>query len=101
VTKRAEYPLKLWLNGREFRRVLIDPHYREKHGELTDLLILRLLASLDGEDLPLGDFDQGFEYVEVEPVIASGKPYRLILALPDVDDFVGVVNCFRVRHKYA
>jgi hypothetical protein len=99
VCERPEYPLRIWLNGRWFRRVIIDPHYREKHGELNDLLILKLLTSLDGEALPTGDLAQGFEYVVAEPVVAMNKPYRLVLAIPDSDDYLGIVNCFRVRPK--
>lgn len=37
-----------------------------------------------------------FEYLRVEPVELDDKPYRLVLVLCIHDDYLGVVNAFRV-----
>lgn len=41
----------------------------------------------------------GFEYFTVEPVELESRPYRLVLLLYVHDDFLGVVNAFRVRRE--
>jgi hypothetical protein len=95
---RAEYPLQLVFNGRTIRRVVISQHYRENHAEsMSDLLILELVKTLNGGNYPLDGEDDGFQYFTVEPVVYQEKPYRVILVLCMSDDFLGVVNAFRVN----
>lgn len=38
-----------------------------------------------------------FEYFRVEPLEINAKPHRLIFLLCIGDDFLGVVNAFRVQ----
>lgn len=95
---RTEYPLQLVFNGRAIRRVVISQHYRENHAEsMSDLLILELVKTLDGGNYPMDDEDDGFQYFTVEPVVYQEKPYRVILVICVSDDFLGVVNAFRVN----
>ncbi len=94
---RFEYKLSITLNQRKLTRVIIDQHYKLKHSELTDELILKLVKSLDYEILPVEDYAHEFEYLVVEPVLYETRPYRLILVLCKEDDYLGVVNAFRVR----
>ncbi len=51
--ERPEYPLEIKVNGRSLTRVVIEQHYKEKHGELSDELILELIQVLDGRYFPI------------------------------------------------
>lgn len=94
---RPEYPLKLTINSRKLSRVVIDQHYRERHSEsITDQLILELVRELDGRNFPIERVNGEFSYFTVEPVFREDKPYRLILLLCLSDDYLGVINAFRV-----
>jgi hypothetical protein len=89
------------INGRSLNRVVIDQHYRERHSEsINDELILRLVQELDGQTYPVELTRNEFEYFTAEPVILPGendKPYRVVLMLCMTDDYLGVINAFRVN----
>lgn len=96
--QRHEYPIQIIFNGKEIRRVLIDQHYLEGHAEsMDDKLILKLVKTLGGEIFPVEEEDDGFQYFTVEPVFHASKPYRVILVMCLQDDFLGVINAFRVN----
>ena len=99
MSERTEYDFKISINGRVLSHVIIDQHYREKHSEVDDDLILELVKTLDGGNFIIEDEKDGFEYFTVEPVFHEDKPYRLVLVVCIFDDFLGVVNAFRVRRK--
>ena len=93
--ERREYPLLLVFNRRQFSRVLIDPHYEEKHPDITDELILGLVRLLDGAEAdPVGE-REGFKYF-AETLIWQSKTYRIVLTYCE-EDFLGVINAFRVK----
>lgn len=92
-----EYPLKLTVNGRSVTRVLIDQHYKVKHPELSDPVILDLVLELDGKFLDVAAVRGSFEYFRAEPVVLDDKPYRVVFLLCIGEDFLGVVNAFRVK----
>ena len=96
--ERSEYPVSIVFNGRKLSRIIIDPHYRKKHADsMTDELILELVRTLDGQNYLPGSIQEGFEFFKIEPVCWKGKSYRLILSLQAGEDFLGVVNAFRVE----
>jgi hypothetical protein len=98
MLERPEYQLKIKLNGRLFSRVIIDQHYKLKHSEsMNDQLILELVKSLDGEELTPESKKGDFEFFKVDPILRDSKPYRVILTICLFDDFVGVINAFRVE----
>ena len=97
MTERPEYSIKLRVNGRVLSRVVIDQHYRKKHDDLDDKLILDLVAQLDQGNFPIESRLEEFEYFRVEPVHWDKKVYRLVLVLCIHADYLGVVNAFRVR----
>jgi len=98
VTERPEYPLKITINGRNLSHVVIDQHYRVKHGQsMNDDVILDLVKTLDGKKFPPDRVQGENEYFTVEPVFRLEKPYRVILVLCLTDDYLGVVNAFRVN----
>ena len=94
---RNEYSLQLSINGRQLSRVIIDQHYQEKHGDLNDDLILKLVKPLDGGNFDIQRRSGDFEYFAIEPIYLEEKTYRVVLVLCIVDDYLGVVNAFRVR----
>jgi len=98
VKQRPEYPLKITINGRNLNRVVIDQHYRLKHGQsMNDEIILDLVKTLDGKKFPPEKIQGENEYFTVEPVYRLEKPYRVVLVLCLTDDYLGVVNAFRVN----
>lgn len=96
---RPEYPLKLVINEQPINRVIIDQHYKEKHAYLNDMAIMEMVKQLNGQNFPVEETHGEFQYFRVEPVYHEGRPYRLILLLCITDDFLGVVNAFRVARR--
>lgn len=99
MSDRKEYDLNVMINGRTLSRVIIDQHYKDKHSEVTDEIILGLIREINGDNFDIESENNGFQYFTVEPVLYEEKPYRLILLLCIHDDFLGVVNAFRVQRK--
>ena len=97
MSKRNEYPLKLEINGRLISKIIIDQHYQLKHREINDDLILRLVVKLNGGIFPIEEQKDGFEYFTVEPIIHKDKPYKLILLLYIHENFLGVINAYRIK----
>jgi hypothetical protein len=101
---RRSYPAQIVVNGRLFRRVVIDRHYEKKHRDsVDDTIVLGLVQALDGKDFePETVGPTGFQYFMLDPWYFAGKPYRLIWLLPPGDeDFIGIVNTFRRRDGRA
>ncbi len=98
MSERPEYQLAITINGRELKRVVIDQHYRKSHGDsMNDEIILDLVKTLDGKKFPPERVQGDFEYFTVEPAYLLEKAYRVVLVLCLTDDFLGVVNAFRVK----
>ncbi len=98
MSERPEYPLQITINGRNLNRVVIDQHYRLKHSDsMNDEIILDLVKTLDGKKFPPEKVQGENKYFTVEPVYLLEKPYRVILVLCVSDDYLGVVNAFRVN----
>lgn len=96
---KTEYELNILINEKKVTRVIIDQHYKIKHNELNDDDILNLVKKIDGKTFLIEDEKDGYEYFSVEPIFLEDRPYRLILLLYVFDDFLGVVNAFRVQRK--
>lgn len=87
------------VNGVRVSKVVIDPHYEEKHGKtINDDLILALVAELDGRiELPDGrDGEYSYFATLVEH---QDKQYRLVWLLEDHAIYIGVINAYRDRRK--
>jgi hypothetical protein len=100
MSGRPEYPVQLTFNGRSLKRVIIDLHYRDRHAEsMSDELILKLVVQLDGENFPVQKSTEDFDYFVADPVLWEEKSYRVVLVIQRDNDFLGVVNAFRVKEK--
>ena len=100
MSGRNEYPLELTINDKLIHRLIIDQHYKEKHhGSVNDSLILDLVKTIDGETFEIERENGIFQYFTAEPVFKDDKPYRLVLLLCVCDDYLGVINAFRVDRK--
>ncbi len=95
--QRREYTVIVALNDRQFSRLVIDPHYEEKHPDMSDEIIIQLVRAIHGTDIePDAAVDEdGFQYFATE-VTVNKKTYRIILTYCD-EDFLGVINAFRVK----
>ncbi len=95
-----EYAIEsIIVNGIEVSRVIIDDHYKEKHGDhITDNLILKLVAELDGrKEVPeevVGKFSYFATLVELDK-----KQYRLVWLLEKDAIYIGVVNAYRDKRR--
>ncbi len=100
ATKRNEYALSLKFNHKIIRRVIIDQHYREKHSKtVNDPLILELVKELDQRVFDVEAERGEYQYFKVDPVFPSDgkdRPFRLILVLCIHDDYLGVINAYRI-----
>jgi len=97
MTERIEYKLEITINKRKLTKVIIDQHYIENHPDMDDEKILELVKTINGETFEVEKEGNGFQYFKVEPVSLEDKPYRLVLMLCIYDDFLGVINAFRVN----
>ena len=92
--------MSLTINHKSIHRVIIDQHYRQNHAEsVDDPLILELVKELDNRVLDIEAERGEFQYFKVDPVFPSDgqdRPFRLILVLCIHDDYLGVINAFRV-----
>ncbi len=95
--ERNEYQKSLIINKKSISTVIIDQHYKISHPEISDELILNLIQTINGARLEPETIRDGFEYYKVDPLYFLEKPYRLIFLLCIGDDYLGVINAFRVK----
>ena len=97
---QREYLLRVIINGRKLRRVVIDSHYEKRHSDtVTDEVILDLVKEVaKTPQVAEKVTSNGFEIYVTEPVYREGKPYRLVWTTHPNEDYVGVINAFRRKH---
>jgi len=93
---RREYSISITINRKRITKVIIDPHYEEKHAEsVTDEIILELVKMLDGSELEADDEDPPYTYFTTDKMALNGKLYKLVWLLEDNQIYIGVVNAYR------
>ena len=93
---RREYKVSITVNGVKINKVIIDPHFEEKHAEsISDAVFLDLVKTLDGEFHPTQSESPPFKYFVKEAVLLDEKHYRLVWLLEEHQIYVGVINAFR------
>ena len=94
--ERREYEINITVNGIKINKVIIDPHYEEKHVEsMSDELILDLVKTLNGEFHAPQDASPPYKYFVKDGIPVNGKLYKLIWLHEDHQIYVGVINAFR------
>lgn len=83
------------INGRHIREIVIDPHYESKHSDISDALILELVAGLNDKEYQPEEREGECEFFMLDQVEHQGKAYRLVWCLRDGCLFIGIINCFR------
>jgi hypothetical protein len=94
--KRREYDISIIVNQKRISKVIIDPHYEEKHAEsISDEIIIRLVKDLDGREFEPDEEDPPFAYFMIDKMELDGKFYKLVWLLEDGQIYIGVVNAYR------
>lgn len=97
--QRTSYHICIELNDKIYTELIIDQHYKIKHKDISDDLILRLIMELNTFILTTSDVKNEFTYFTQEPVFLNNKPYRIILVTELNKDYIGVINTFRIKGK--
>ncbi len=93
---RREYNISIMVNEVLISKVIIDPHYEEKHAEsINDEIILELVKTLDGKYFDPDDEKTPYAYFVTDKIEHGGKLYKLIWMLEDNEIYIGVINAYR------
>jgi hypothetical protein len=96
--EKKTYSLSLETNGYYFQKVEISQHYKKKHADITDELILELLKLfVDKKDFQPDKLTT--DYFVLEKILHHGKKYKLVYQVENQKTFI-VVNCYRIRKKW-
>ena len=94
--KRREFAVSIVVNHVRITKIIIDPHYEEKHAaSISDEIILELAKTLDGQIFVPDDVAPPFSYFRTDGIELNGRLYRLIWLLEENQIYIGVVNAYR------
>jgi len=97
--KRINYTVSLKFGRLLINEVIIDQHYKEKHKEINDLIILHLVKKINSKKVKIAGTKDNYRYYVAQPVYYKQKPYRLIFTIENGYNYIGVINAFRVKEK--
>lgn len=93
---RREYAVNITVNEVLITKVIIDPHYEEKHSEsINDEIIVNLVKTLDSQNFEPDDEKPPYSYFVTDGIVLNGKAYKLIWLLEDHEIYIGVINAYR------
>lgn len=93
---RREYSISITVNEILISKVIIDPHYEEKHAKsINDEIILELVKTLDGKLFDPDDEKVPYSYYVTDKIEYAGKLYKLVWLLEDHEIYIGVINAYR------
>ena len=92
---RGSYGIDIVVNGQRIKEVIIDPHYKEKHPDITDEIICRLVLALNGKEFAHEMIRDGFRFYMLDRIPLDRKLYRLVWCVQDGFIYIGVINAFR------
>jgi hypothetical protein len=95
---KKNYPLNLEVNGYQFSQVDISQHYKEKHPDITDELILELLKLFVDKRTFQPD-KLTTDFFVLEKILHQDKKYKLVWQIKNKNTFI-IVNCYRIRKKW-
>ncbi len=96
MMKRREYAISIVVNQKKITKLIIDPHFEEKHAaSITDDIIIELVKTLDGQFIEPDDENLPFSYFSTDKIELNGKFYKLVWLLEDDQIYIGVVNAYR------
>jgi len=94
--KRREYTVDLTVNDIKITKVIVDPHYEEKHSaSIDDELILNLVKFLDGNLFEADAVKEPYSYYVTEEISLDERRYKLVWLLEDDQIYIGVINAYR------
>ncbi len=96
LMSRREYGISIVVNRRQISKIIIDPHYEEKHADsITDQIIIELVKTLDGQVVLPDEESPPYSYFTTDKIEFDGKFYKLVWLLEDEQIYIGVVNAYR------
>jgi hypothetical protein len=95
---KKNYPLNLEVNGYQFSQVDISQHYKEKHPDITDELILELLKLFVDKRTFQPD-KLTTDFFVLEKILHQDKKYKLVWQIKNKNTFI-IVNCYQIRKKW-
>lgn len=94
--KRVEIDIRpITINGRYISSIIIDSHVK-KHPEVDEILILKIVREMDGDDFEIVDRKEQFCYF-VSSHRLEGKWYKLVWLLQESYHYIGIITIFRDR----
>lgn len=94
--RRREYEVDIVVNNQRISRVVIDPHFEEKHKDsINDEIILRLVETLDGGKYEPEATVPPYNYYSNDRIFLRGKYYKLIWLLQEDEIYIGIINAYR------
>jgi len=93
---RAVYTIDpITVNNRRIDEVVIDDHYKVKHGGyIDDQTVLAIVRLLDGRKQLPEAVQDGFQYFS-SLLVYESKNYRLVWLLEEHTIYLGVINVYR------
>jgi hypothetical protein len=93
---RREYDVCLLINEQLILKVIIDPHYEEKHKDsVSDEIILELVKTLNHDEFRFEAERFPFSYYVKDKIVLKEKLYKLVWVFEEHQTYIGIINAYR------